>query len=218
MQIAYFRHHDGSSNIELTFRYKDLQIGLDRVFNFQRNLNETIGSTLSRVRTNFEKELRKKCGGGKKNKTKTQTNANDSVPQVKTDVPQSDEILVQILNERKESITDITWASLFMESAAQTETLVLKVLKQEFKVTYNYPHISQITLPTVILVGFNCYPSKFEVQFAERDDCLFEWFRGRQEDGQLDSDVDWIKLDESFFYKVKEEDVRHKLKVKLIFN
>lgn len=83
---------------------------------------------------------------------------------------------------------------------------------QEFEVAYNFPYVSQLTMPTVILVGFDCYPAKFEVVFTEPDKCVFEWFKGQPNANE--TEVVWSKCEqEGFFYRVQPDDLRHKLKV-----
>lgn len=88
----------------------------------------------------------------------------------------------------------------------------LKVCGQEYDVAYNYPYVSQLVMPTVILVGFDCYPAKFEVIFTEREKCQFEWFKGLPNANE--QDIVWSKCDqERFFYRVQPNDLGHKLKV-----
>lgn len=73
-------------------------------------------------------------------------------------------------------------------------------------------------MPTLILVDFNCYPSEFAVEFTERDECLFEWFKGKPNTNENDPITVWDKCGEdAFFYKVQSDDLNHKLKVNQFF-
>lgn len=201
MNFVYFRRPPNESNIDITFHFKNDSFGIDRTFNFQRNSGETVETSLIRVRKNFEKELAKKFGGGKKRKPKEGETESRSPP----------EVVVQLLNAAGQSITSATWTELFAEDEARTQGLVLSILGHDFVVTYNYPYASEFQLPSVILVGFKCYPSKFEVTFAERNECLFRWYRGLP--AKSDDDIEWVECGDSFFYEVQKEDVNHKLKV-----
>lgn len=212
MSTAYFRRHPNTENIELTFQYKNDALNIDRVFNFQRSLTETIETTLGRIRTNFEKELRKKGGGGGKKKKKP------------TDEPAGSEqskpveVNIQLLKDGQPIEKEVTWSDLFAEQGdgVNEEGLLLNILEQEYAVTYNYPYIGQFALPTIIMAGYQCYPAKCEVFFAKREDCLYEWFRGKAaEDANDASSIDWQKCGESFFYDVVATDVRHKIKVSI---
>lgn len=74
-------------------------------------------------------------------------------------------------------------------------------------------------MPTLILVGYDCYPAKFEVVFTEQDKCLFEWFKGlSNSENDTESNIVWNKCEqEGFFYRVQPNDLRHKLKVNTLF-
>lgn len=88
----------------------------------------------------------------------------------------------------------------------------LKVCDQEFSMAYNYPYVAELTMPLTILVGFDCYPATFKVEFTEREKCLFQWYRSKPSPDK--SHPVWDKCEEeSFFYRVKESDLNHKLKV-----
>lgn len=209
MNTAYFRHHSNTENIELTFQYKNDAFGIDRIFNFQRSLTEPIETTFGRIRTNFEKELRKKGGGGKKKKKTTGESVNN-------EQNQAVDVNIQLLKDDRPIGNDMTWENLFASDGIDTKGLVLKVIEQDFIVTYNYPYIGQFALPTIIMVNYQCYPAKCEVFFARREECLYEWFRGKTTTAEQPADdiIDWQKCGESFFYDVTEADVRYKIKVR----
>jgi hypothetical protein len=70
MNLAYFKHNSVDSKILISFRYVK-QVGakkVDRNFNFARNIEENVDTTLNRIKQNLEKELMSKSKKkGKKN-------------------------------------------------------------------------------------------------------------------------------------------------------
>lgn len=217
MSIAYIRRQPNADQFELVFRYQNATLAIDRTFNFQRNVTETIETTLNRIRTNVEKEFNKKSGGKKKKAPKkgaTTSQAAENQDGV------ANEIIVNLSVNGQIAAGTLTWLDL-LTTADQTgfDNITLNVCEVSFTVTYNYPYVHQIVLPTVILVGFKCYPAKFEVHFTSRDECSFDWYRGLPTESKKDDDIAWVKCegDSEFFYAVKESDIRHKLKVNFEF-
>lgn len=204
-QNAYIRHQSDSKNIEIVFHYVNSNTGVNRVFNFQRNIDEKIQTALARIRINVEKEFDKQSGGSKKkSKKRSAASSNET---------KSDDNEVDLLIEKDESTT---WKDLLTNASNNCfEGAVLKIFDQQYNVTFNYPFVSQISMPTVILVGYDCHPTRFEVIFAERDECLFEWHRGLPSENKNDDDIEWIKCEDGngFFYNVQSSDFQHKLKV-----
>lgn len=199
MAVAHIRRHADEANFEIVFRYQNTEIGIDRVFNFQRNISETVGSTLNRIKTNIEKEHNKKLRKSKKDKSAPSTSGSNNIE-------------VDLLIEKNESTT---WLELLEKMNDNNfKESKLRVCGQDFKIAYNYPYVSQLTMPSIILVDFDCYPAKFEVTFTERNKCSFEWYRGLPSENKNDSDIVWSKCEQNgFFYHVQKSDLRHKLKV-----
>lgn len=202
MAIAYVRHFKNTQNFEIIFHYRNVTIGIDRIFNFQRNIDETIETTLKRIQANVQKEFVKVKGAKKKPKAKPSEENQTTITKVEID----------LVAEKDDSTT---WSNLLINAeTSDFDSIVLKVCEQEFQVAYNYPYVNQVLLPSVILTGFQCYPAKFEVFFAERESCSFEWYRGLPTANKRDSDIVWIKCDGTkFFYDVQSHDLGHKLKV-----
>lgn len=207
MAVAHIRRHADAANIEIVFHYKNAELGIDRVFNFQRSLTESINSSLQRIKTNVEKEYNKKNKKSKKSKKgdAESSSAAEAVP-----------IEVELLMEKNESTT---WSELIANvQDHEFKETKLKVFGQEFSIAYNHPYVSQLTMPTVILVGFDCYPAKFVVEFTDRNKCSFEWYKGAPVEGKSDADIEWTKCEQDgFFYRVQPNDLRHKLKVIIFF-
>lgn len=201
MAIAHIRRPTDAATFDLLFRYQNHEIGVDRVFNFQRSLGETIYSTLNRIKTNVEKENHKKLQRLKKIKQKKGEIVNNS-----------SQIEVDLLIEKDESTT---WTDVFTNvDDHEFKTNKLKVGDQEFVVAYNHPYVNELTMPSVILVDFDCYPAKFEVHFTERDKCRFEWYRALPSTTKNDPNRVWTKCEyEGFTYRVQPNDLRHNLKV-----
>lgn len=101
MAVAHIRRQANAANFELVFHYQNRDVGIDRVFNLQRSCDETIASTVNRIKTNVEKEFNKKLKKGKKVKKggdeSTTTKANP--------------LEIDILIDKIESTT--TWIDVF---------------------------------------------------------------------------------------------------------
>lgn len=218
MAVAYIRRHGNASNIEIVFRYNNPQIGIDRVFNFQRNITETISSSLNRIKTNVDKEFSKnlKKKSKKSRSVAAASDATSSAPSPSSQLPMPPRE-VDLLTEQDSRDASTTWSDLLANvDQHEFNGSKLTVFGQEFTLAYNFPYVSQITMPTVILVGFSCYPSKFEVEFTARDECQFEWYRGRPTQNKKDAEIEWNKCEqEGFFYNVQSNDLQHKLKVQI---
>lgn len=60
MNVVYLRHQPNDQQFQINFQYKNQDLDIDRVFNFSRNVQETIQACTDRIRTNMEKEFLKK--------------------------------------------------------------------------------------------------------------------------------------------------------------
>lgn len=198
MAVAFIRYFDNAPNIEIVFHYQHENV--DRVFNLKRAIDEPVNTALKRIAINIEKEKSKK-----KKKTKSDGN------QKPTETSQG---VVELLTEKNDSTT---WLNL-LTNVDKFDSMILKVYEKEYQITYNYPYVQQLVLPPVILVGFDCFPSTFEVFFTERDCCKFEWYRGKSTGKNDAGDVNivWNKCENgtNFFYKIQPADLGHKIKVK----
>lgn len=201
MKRAYIRRQDGEENIILTFNLMQAEHRISKIFNFKRSFEEPISSTIQRIRTNYEKEFKKK---NRPKKKKGETEVVRPTP--------VDDIPVEVLHYEQPVSVEQTWKYLFSDSSIDPENLVLKVIDQHFDIKYNYPFIDALKLPTCILSGYDCYPSQCSVIFADVDECLFEWYRSKQDAKKQFKH--WEKCGESFLYRVKDEDVNHHIKVR----
>lgn len=200
---AQFRHQPNTDRFELVFNYVNQAANINRLFNLQRFLSETTDATFNRMRTNIEKEL-KKVGGKKKKPIKDATGGSGSGA-----------IQIELITKPSTGLIE-TWidflAFINENTANQAE---LRIGEQSLRITYNYPYVSLIAMPAMMLVGYDCYPAKFDVVFAERQQCKYQWYRGGVTDDKKDESIEWIECDngKDFFYTVKSSDFQHKLKV-----
>lgn len=198
---AYFRHQPTNDKFELVFNYVNTDAGIDRVFNLQRAVSETIDATFTRIRTNIAKELNKR-GGKKKIFASNLKQGSDST---------KIELVTGAVSRTFE-----TWIEFIKFIELDTNEAILMINEQGYKITYNDPFVAHMSMPTVILVGYDCYPTRFEVVFGERDKCLYQWYRGLPIAGQkTDENIKWIECDNGngFFYNANANDFQHKLKV-----
>jgi hypothetical protein len=89
MDQAYFKYNPEVAidklNISLRFQKAvDDKKNIDKQFNFIRNKNELVETTLNRIKNNIEKELKSKIN--KKNKKKQQQEEEQTQPEVSSEV------------------------------------------------------------------------------------------------------------------------------------
>lgn len=199
MNIAYFRHTESDNQFHITFRYVNEAFAIDRTFNFSRYITENISTCMDRIRTNVEKEFQKKTKKKKNKKELDHLIPTRPVPNV----------VIELWKNNNHQIIDGT----FKDVLPPKEEMFLKIIDRNFKVVFNSPWVSQITLPTSILAGFLVYPSKLELQFAEKADCTFKWYCGQPTKSKQDDDIEWKEIDEGFIHRTKNNEINNKVKV-----
>lgn len=175
MDKAYLRHLIGSSRFEITFRYVDPELGIDRQFNFNRNLTETIDIFLTRIVTKVEKVVSKKS---KKKKKK-----NEAIEEVVEKKPD-----VCLLIESTEVVRDAICSDVFLSG----KNIILKVESTNFEIVVNSPWIDAVLLPASILATFPVYPSKFETVFTDTELSKFVWSKSKDKKVWVDIAIDYI--------------------------
>lgn len=104
MAVAHVRRATAdAARFEIVFRYQNPVIGIDRVFNLQRDVNESISATIARIKNNVEKEHDKKLKKGKKGKKGTAGSE-------KKDTLDSNPIEIELLMDKSETTT---WSEIF---------------------------------------------------------------------------------------------------------
>lgn len=86
-------------------------------------------------------------------------------------------------------------------------------MKIPFAIKFNWPCINLINLPTSILAGFYVYPSKLEMDNADRHASEFKWSRGKLPESKREDQIEWEEVSQGFSYLVQSEDIGYKLKL-----
>ncbi|XP_054728963.1 2',5'-phosphodiesterase 12 isoform X1 [Anastrepha obliqua] len=205
MDNVYFRHNGDSQDLHINFRYTNKELRVDRDFNFCRKLDENIDNALTRIRNNIEKELSKKV---KKSKNKTATQLNEP------SMPLHGEISVEILrSDLNEKVENMTFLKLLDEKLS---CLKMRIIDKDFQILLNTPWVLNLTLPSSILAGFRVYPSKVELQFANRKHSIGKWYKAKMPPGgDLVRGADWKHCGDGFHYDTTNDDVDCFLKFEL---
>ena len=99
MNKVYFRNEPGSTELQISFRYKNPEMNVDREFNFCRTMNENIDDALVRIRNNISKELNKKS----KKKQKKPKQQQSQIADATATIPISNRVEV-VQDVRKQSL------------------------------------------------------------------------------------------------------------------
>lgn len=177
MDTAYFRARAESAAVQINFHYVNPKLQLDRVFNLQRSLTETLESCLNRIRSNLEKELLKKRGRNKKKKV-VPADAS-ATPEAESQLePEPAVSLVQLMRDNH-PVDGQTLLQDVLDACPPIgpSGLLLDIFGVQFGVSCNLPWVNQIVLPTSMMDGYFVYPTKLDMECAELRDCGFEWFR-----------------------------------------
>lgn len=185
-------HEEGSKNFKMSFRYVNPDLNVDRQFNFQRQVNESINYFIQRINKNIYNHLTKKLYRKKKKykvENSIEIQMNDKIKFVKNH---------SILNG------DLTCESILENSA----DIKLIIFDTEYILKKNVPYISKIELPTSILVDFPIYPSKFEGTNVDKINSIFTWYKKENKK--------WIHVGEGFLYVPTISDIGCQLKISCI--
>lgn len=69
---------------------------------------------------------------------------------------------------------------------------------------------------TCLFTGFYIYPSKLEIDFADRKSSEFIWYRGKLPASKNDDEIEWLEIGRGFSFLTRNEDIGYKFKVKAI--
>lgn len=81
----------------------------------------------------------------------------------------------------------------------------LRIGSVRYDIVLNGPCVDEMTLPTIIIVGFPISPFNFRTSYTNVDDCDFLWYRKRQSNFEL--------IDKGYSYTPSSEDIGCKLKL-----
>ncbi|XP_044742172.1 2',5'-phosphodiesterase 12 isoform X2 [Chrysoperla carnea] len=191
MENAYVRCLDGAEQFDMVMKYINPTLGIDREFNFKRQLTEPVDTFLNRISVNIEKVINKNL-----KKKKFKDLAIDNKNNIK--------FTLDLVNEQNELINrSLTCKEVFTNNP----NLRILIDNNLINVKINVPWIEKITLSHTLLCGFPTYPTKFEAYFVDKSKCIFNWYRKQNDD--------WIKVGDRFFYIPTAYDVGHKLKLEV---
>lgn len=111
-------------------------------------------------------------------------------------------------------ITGKTFEELLPKFQDNPEELKLCIQDDEYNVKFNNPWINNMALPTSILANFYLYPSKLEMDFADRHSSEFIWYKGMMPKSNKENEIEWIEIDKGYSILVKSEYIGHKIKLK----
>uniref|UniRef100_U5ETA8 Putative glucose-repressible alcohol dehydrogenase transcriptional effector ccr4 n=1 Tax=Corethrella appendiculata TaxID=1370023 RepID=U5ETA8_9DIPT len=213
MNIVYLKQVPNEEQCHFHFRLINKSMGIDRVFNFSRNLNENINACVDRMQSNIAKEFNKKTKKrNNKKQKKIQTPSQSDGAATTSQAIEIPEISLKFLNESEE-IRDQQLCDL-IEDIKINSKIILEIIDEKFQINYNCPWINLIALPTSILAGFYVYPSKLELQFADKDECEFIWYSGVMPKSNNQNEIIWEQKCDKFTYSVSADDIGKHLKLK----
>lgn len=195
MQNAYVRCHEGAEDFQFSFQLRNELLGVDRQFNFSRQLSEKVSDFLSRISTNIERSVNKK----KKRQKLTGEEEKQEDP---------NKIEASLLRGGELVPGDQLCKDILFDSG-----LCLLVLGTEYSVILNAPWVSLITLPSSIMAGFPVYPLKLEVLFADKSDCTFCWYKNIGANTGKRLSANWVEVGSGFYYTPNTCDIGCHLKV-----
>ncbi|XP_054728964.1 2',5'-phosphodiesterase 12 isoform X2 [Anastrepha obliqua] len=129
-------------------------------------------------------------------------------------MPLHGEISVEILrSDLNEKVENMTFLKLLDEKLS---CLKMRIIDKDFQILLNTPWVLNLTLPSSILAGFRVYPSKVELQFANRKHSIGKWYKAKMPPGgDLVRGADWKHCGDGFHYDTTNDDVDCFLKFEL---
>ncbi|XP_070507871.1 2',5'-phosphodiesterase 12 [Chironomus tepperi] len=178
---------------------------LDRNFNFVRSTNEKVDVALNRIKSNLQKELTVKS------KKKNKKNAGEEQP---VQEPEELQVSVRLLFNDGE-ITEKTFEELLPQFEENTDQFQMLILDDVFKLKFNNPWVNNVTLPNSILANFYVYPSKLQMDFADRHSSEFIWYKGKMPKSNKENEIEWQEIGRGYSMLVKNEDIGYKVKLEV---
>ncbi|XP_026675284.1 2',5'-phosphodiesterase 12 [Ceratina calcarata] len=197
MNEAIVLYEEGSKKFEMSLRYANPELNIDRNFNFERQVDEPINNFLQRIDKNISNFLMKKVNRKKKRQKKDET---------PVEIPENN-----VENNRIRFVKDqvVLNGELPCKSILESSSDVkLIIFDTEYVLKQNVPFITKIELPSSILIDFPTYPSKLEGTNIDKTKSTFNWYKNKTRD--------WIHVGEGFLYLPKKSDLGHRLKVSCV--
>jgi 2',5'-phosphodiesterase len=191
MQNAYIRYQDGADQFQLSFELRNGLLGVDRQFNFSRQLSEKVNDFLARITANIERTVSKKKKR-KKGIGEEEGHKNE----------------VRLFRGGELVPGDQTCKDILFDSG-----LCLQILDTKFSVILNAPWVTLIRLPSNIMAGFPVYPLKLEVLFADKSECNFIWYKNTSINQGKKIPEDWVEVGSGYYYTPSTCDIGCYLKI-----
>ncbi|KAM0733217.1 2',5'-phosphodiesterase 12 [Formica fusca] len=198
MNEAFLRYEKGSESFDISFRYVDETMKVDRQFNFSRQTAESVNNFLKRIDTNVCKIINKKM---ERKRKKDHTLDTSSLPNDNVDTGK-----IMLLKDDIKVDGNVLCESLLQDNAE----LKLVIFEKTFLVKQNAPYIINILLPSSILVGFPTYPSKFESLYTDKKRSIFNWYKN---DAINNKPNLWTHIGNGYLYVPNISDIGCNLKI-----
>lgn len=176
----YFSCLPDEPQFQVSFEYSS------KKFNFNRDLAESVKTCLERIKRHLDKFESKKD----------------------KEISERIQFSVQLLNIRKEILSEETFIDLFKNS--ENLALTLFINEEAFKVKVNVPFVNNISLPSTILAGYMVHTDQLTLQFTTIEECEFTWHRGSM---NYFYETIWEEVGKGYFYIPSINDIDYSLKV-----
>lgn len=198
--------------ITMTFKYINTIPPMDKTYNFWCDPELPLDEAIERMKRKIKSEMKIRYElsiANKFDEDKTKDWTDEAIKNFD----------LEIVNENGEQMNDFNWGDLMTDSN-QISKLRLIISNQEYNVVFNGPYIAFIELPTTIMVGDDCYPSKINLENTTKEECTYKWYKGtipevneKEVFEPIENLIEWKLCSNSFYYTVSPEDIGCKLKV-----
>lgn len=194
MNEVLLDHEEGNDHFEVSLRYVNPDLNLDRQFHFNRKVDEPISKFIRRMDANISACMMKKLKRKKKNALVS--------PPISTVLLNNKAIKIL----KNDSVLDEdTTCRIILEDPADIKLIIFDT---QYTVKRNVPCVKKIGLSSSILVGFPTYPTKFECLHANKEESTIQWYKR--------SHKDWAHVGDGYLYTPSVSDVGCKLRVTCI--
>lgn len=193
----YFRRLPNENEIHITFLFK-LADNNTRQFNLVRKPDENLEGIATRIATNIQKVFNKINKKFKRN---------------------------NIIKEKDIELLDTSGNTMPLtvtcsELISTSSPVKLKILDQLYDVEYNSPWITSIALPHSILAGFPIQPVNLAMNFANQENCVFNWYSSVPINSKgnkiMDCDLKWDNVGTGFTFVPSVNEIGKIIKLQCI--
>lgn len=213
---VYVRETTGDFNkpvVSVTFKFINKIPPMDKVYDFSFDPDSKVGESIERIERQIKTEM----------KIRYDLVINDKYGLANTSEWSDNDIQsfkVTILNESGNPVESKNWKSLIEEADALVR-LKLKISRVHHDVILKGPHVKFVELPTTIMVGDDCCPSRIVLENTTIGNCTYKWFKGIPPPTdtesklmeEIDHLIDWKECGDSYYYSVSKDDIGNSLKV-----